>query len=250
MAAKRDEIIAFCDDYLKVGEFEDGCHNGLQVEGRETVERIVTGVSLSKKLIEAALERSADMVMVHHGYFPGEVASPLHLVGYRRERLKLLLANDLNLAGYHLPLDAHPTLGNNVSLCKLLGVKRVKPFDIGFIGELTHPMELERFAALVDEKLQARSFVLAMGKAQVQKVAIISGGASSPFAEKAALAGADVFLTGDLQEWVVRQVDEMGMNLIDAGHYNTEKEGIRNLGELVAKQFGIHTEFVDIPNEF
>lgn len=250
MAAKRDEIIAFCDDFLKVGEFEDGCHNGLQVEGREKVERIVTGVSLSKRLLEAALERGADMVMVHHGYFPGEVASPLHLTGYRRERLKLLLANDLNLAGYHLPLDAHPVLGNNISLCRLLGVNRVKPLDVGFIGELTRPMELERFAALVDEKLQTRSFVLATGKSKVKKVAVISGGASSPDAEKAALAGADVFVTGDLMEWVVRQMEEMGMNLIDAGHYNTEKEGIRNLGELVAKRFGIKAEFVDIPNQF
>lgn len=248
MPAKRDDIIAFCDRYLKVGDFEDGCHNGLQVEGRERIGRIVTGVSLSRRLIEKAIEREADMLLVHHGFFAIEIPSPLVLTGYRVERLRLLLAHDLNLAGYHLPLDAHPLIGNNISLCRLLGVKKPEPFDIGFMGELVRPMEFERFRALVDEKLETRSFAMEAGREKVKKIAIISGSGSSD-AELAARSGADVLLTGDIQEWNVRKIEELGINFINAGHYNTEKEGIRNLGELVAKKFKVEAEFIDVPNE-
>jgi dinuclear metal center YbgI/SA1388 family protein len=248
MPAKRDEIIAFCDEYLKVKDFEDKCHNGLQVEGKSEIKKIVTGVSLSRELIQQALDRGADMLLVHHGYFSKGIPSPLQLRGYRKERLKMLLENDLNLAGYHLPLDAHPIIGNNISLCKLLKVTKVKPLYVGFIGELAKPLESEKFCALVDEKLQVRSFSLAAGKPKVKRVAVISGGAS-PEAELAAAAGADAYVTGDIREDLVRTIEELGINFINAGHYNTEKEGIRNLGALVAKKFKVKAEFVDVPNE-
>lgn len=248
MSAKRDKIIEFCDEYLRIKDFEDKCHNGLQVEGKEDVSKIVAGVSLSKKLIEEALRRQADMIMVHHGYFSGEIAMPFRLAGYRRHRLKMILANDLNIVGYHLPLDAHPVIGNNISLCKKLGIRKAKPFDLGFMGELEKEMPFDRFNAVVEKQLCTHNFAMRCGKKKVRKVAVISGGAS-PDLEAAVLAGADVFLTGDVREDTVRRIEEMGGNFINAGHYNTEKEGIRNLGEMVAKKFRIETEFVDVPND-
>lgn len=248
MFAKRDKIIEFCDEYLKVKDFEDGCFNGLQVEGKEDTSKIVTGVSLSKTLIEKALEKQADMIMVHHGFFKSDVPSPLKITGYRRGRLKMLLENDINLAGYHLPLDAHPLIGNNISLAKMLGLVKNKPFSIGFIGELPKEMDFEKFRKKVEEQLCTHSFVIKAGKKKVKKVGIISGGASSYF-EEAHLVGADVFLTGDIWEEVVRKVEEVEMNYISVGHYNTEKDGIRNLGNMVAKKFKIEVEFVDVPNE-
>jgi len=248
MPVKRDKIIRFCDEYLKIKDFEDGCFNGLQVEGREDVSKIVTGVSVSKALIKKALERHADIIMVHHGFFVGDILSPLRLTGFQKERVKLLLENDMNLAGYHLPLDAHPVIGNNISLCKMLLVKKVKPFDVGFIGELEKEMDFEKFKKKVEVQLCTHSFAIAAGKKKVKKVAIVSGGDSPDF-ENAFFAGADVFITGDIRESVVRKIEEVGINFINAGHYNTEKEGVRNLGEMVAKKFKIEVEFVDVPNE-
>lgn len=248
MSAKRDKIIKFCNDYLKVTDFEDGCFNGLQIEGKEDITKIITGVSLSKALIEKAIEKQADMIMVHHGFFQNDIPSPLCLAGYRRDRIKLLLENDINLAGYHLPLDAHPIIGNNISLCRMLSVKKVKPFSAGFIGELEKEMDFERFRKKVETQLCTHIFAMPAGNKKIKKIAIVSGGDSPEF-EAAFLAGADVFVTGDIREDVVRKIEEVGINFINAGHYNTEKEGIRNLGELAAKKFKLKVEFVDVPNE-
>ena len=248
MPAKRDKIIRFCNEYLKVSDFEDYCYNGLQIEGKEDVGKIVTGVSLSKKLIEAAIDKKADMIMVHHGFFMNEMPSPFRLSGYRKNRVKELLENDLKLVGYHLPLDAHPVIGNNMSLCKILGIKKTKPFSYGFIGEIDKPTDFEKFKKHVEVQLCKQSFSIAAGKKKIKKVAIVSGGDSPDF-EEAYLAGADVFLTGDIREDVVRKIEEVGINFINAGHYNTEKEGIKNLGEMIAKNFKIEVEFVDVPNE-
>lgn len=248
MSVKRDKIIAFCNEYLKVKNFEDYCFNGLQIEGKSDVSKIITGVSLSKVLVEKAIEKKADIIMVHHGFFKGDVPCPLVLAGFMKNRVKMLLESDMNLAGYHLPLDAHPVIGNNISLCKMLGVKKTKPFDCGFIGELERETDFEKFRKKVEEQLCTHTFALEAGKKKVKKVGIISGGDSPDF-ELAFLSGADVFVTGDIREDVVRKIEEVGINFINAGHYNTEKEGIRNLGNLVAKKFKIEAEFVDVPNE-
>lgn len=248
MAVARDAIIKFCREFLQVENFEDACVNGLQVEGAEKITRIVTGVSLSEQLLQAVLKRHAQMVMVHHGFFVSSLPSPLMLRGFNRRRLKLLLENDLNLAGFHLPLDAHSKIGNNVSIAKLLGVKKLQPFDVGFIGEISRPVDYETFQALVAEKLNTS--IVAVGRSQdtVKKVAIISGGSSVTF-ETAAIEGADVLVCGDLREHIVRAAEEMNIAVINAGHYNTEKLGIQNLGALVAKKFQVPVEFVDIPCE-
>lgn len=242
----RNKIVKFCEDYLEVSKFSDYCVNGLQVEGGDEVAKIVTGVSLSQKLIEEAVKRNAQMIMVHHGIFKSDMGDLPCITGVLKERVKLLLENSINLCGFHLPLDAHLEIGNNISLCNLFGIKNVVPFDVGFIGELKKEVNFDDFLNVVKEKLGEKIYLIQAGKKKVQKVAIISGGASPDF-EEAAKLGADVYLTGDVREEVVRKIEEIGINFINAGHYNTEKLGIQNLGELIAKEFDIDVEFVDIP---
>jgi dinuclear metal center YbgI/SA1388 family protein len=249
MKASARQIAEFCQSYLQAARFEDHCENGLQVQGARQVEKIITGVSLSEKLISAALAKNAQMIMVHHGLFESEFNMPPRISGHLKARLKLLLENDLNLCGFHLPLDAHPLIGNNVSLCKLLGIeKRRAPYDIGFIGGLKREMSFAEFVKLVNQKLGVRAYALNSGPKKVRRVAVVSGGACKWF-EGAIDAGADTFLTGEVQEPAVRLSEELRANFIAAGHYNTEKLGIKNLGGLVAKKFKVRVEFVDIPCE-
>nr|MBD3359292.1 Nif3-like dinuclear metal center hexameric protein [Candidatus Buchananbacteria bacterium] len=249
MTVERNKIVKFCEEYLRVNEFEDKCHNGLQVEGKLEINKIITGVSLSQKLIKQAIAKKADMLIVHHGLFSGTWGSSLQITGLYKNRLKLLLENELNLMGFHLPLDAHPEIGNNISLCKILGItQKTEPLDIGFIGELKTEMNLTDFVKLVNEKLQTDSYSIAAGPDKVKKIGVISGGASPDF-KAFAQAGCDTFLTGDVRESVVRAVEEIGINFINAGHYNTEKLGVQNLGKVLADKFGVDVEFVDVPCE-
>lgn len=237
----------YCNDFLKVGEFKDYCVNGMQVEGNPKVSRVVMGVSISAAFIKAALKKRAQMLIVHHGFF-GEIGNPPQIQGVVRERLKLLLQNNLTLCGYHLPLDAHPKIGNNVSLCELFELENLSPCEVGFVGELPAPTPRQAFVESVNYKLGVKSFVIAAGPAKVRRVGIISGGASPEFAIAASM-GADTYICGDVRENVVRMVEESGINFINAGHYNTEKLGIKNLGDLIKKRFRVPVEFIDIPNE-
>ena len=186
------------------------------------------------------------MIMVHHGIFGNQIGSNPKIEGFLKGRLKMLLENDINLAGFHLPLDAHPEIGNNVSLCKKLGITNLQSFDIGFIGDLEKDMNFQELVDLVNKELSTDAYAIAAGPDKPRKVGVISGGSSGDFKE-AAQEGADTFIAGDLKEFVVRAAEETGINFINAGHYNTEKDGIYNLGELVKKEFGIEHEFIDIP---
>ena len=247
MAAQRDEIVSFCNDLLRVSEFHDYCLNGLQLEGRQRVTKIISGVSLSAALVQTAAKKRAQMIIVHHGIFQGDIPTPPFIGGTLRGRLKLLLDNDISLCGYHLPLDAHPKIGNNAALCQLLGVSGLAPFDVGFIGELQEPVPFPSFLGLVNSQIGCQAFSIAAGPKKVHRVAIVSGGASPDY-EKAVRAGADTFLCGDVRENVVRGVEELKINFINAGHYNTEKLGVQNLSAAIRKKFRIPADFVDIPN--
>ncbi len=247
-SAMRDDIIKFCSDYLKVKDFEDYCHNGLQVEGAEKVTKIVCGVSWSKKLVQHAIDTKAEMVLVHHGIFGDMLGKPPRIDGYMKERIAQLLINNISLAGFHLPLDAHPTIGNNASLCKLLGVKQLEKYDVGFVGNLTKAVPLDAFVKDVNEKLNTNSFVIDAGKKQIKRIGVVSGGAAK-WVYGAAKMGADAFLCGEPSESVVRATEELGVSFIAAGHYNTEKLGVTNMGKLIAKEFGIKAEFFDVPCE-
>jgi dinuclear metal center YbgI/SA1388 family protein len=250
----RNKIIKFCEEYLEVKKFPDYCVNGLQVEGAANVEKIVAGVSLSVKLINEAVDRQAQMIIVHHGIFKEQISTPPLIKGYVKNRLKLILENNLNLCGFHLPLDAHPVVGNNISLCRLFNLKNIKKIntpnygEIGYIGDLAKTMLFKEFVGEVNKKLKVKSYIISAGRKNIKKVAIVSGGASSDF-QIAAEMGADVFLCGDIREGIIEAVNETKINFINAGHYNTEKLGIQNLGKLLNKKFGIKVEFVDIPCE-
>jgi len=243
---QRDKIVKFCEKYLNVKDFQDYCHNGLQIEGSRGVNKIIVGVSLSMKLIDIAIKKKAQMMIVHHGIFINMIAQPPVIKGVMRKRLGSLMGHDINLCGYHLPLDAHPIIGNNISLCKLLGIKKTKPFEVGYIGILEKEMNFSDFAELVDKKLNVNSYIIPAGPKKIRNIAVCSGAASSRI-RSVAEYGVDVFLTGDVREETVREVEEMGINFINAGHYNTERSGIRNLGELLKNKFKIEVEFVDIP---
>jgi len=247
---QRDLIVNFCRDYLSVEKFHDYCLNGLQIEGASEVSKIITGVSWSQKLVQHAIDVKAEMILVHHGLFPNMLGTmpDVSIINFVKERVKQLLVHDINLMGFHLPLDAHPEIGNNVSICRVLGLRELKPLDIGFIGTLPRVMTLKEFTSLVAQEFVTKPRIVSAKPERVSKVAVISGGASSYYKEVIA-AQADTFLCGDLREDVVWAAEEAGVNVIDAGHYNTEKLGIKQLGELVAKHFGLEVEFFDVPCE-
>jgi len=204
-------------------------------------------VSLSKKLIEETIDRKAELLIVHHGIFGNALPSPPVIRGYWRERLALLLSNNITLCGFHLPLDAHPRIGNNASLCKLLGITNTKPVEgVGFIGTLPRAEPLRNFVQRVNRSLDTKSMVISGGPTNVRRIAVISGGSSGHF-QGAKDAGADTFVCGDMPEWNVRGIEETGLNVINAWHYNTEKLGIQNLGKLISTKFRIPVEFVDVP---
>lgn len=254
MSADRDDIIKFCTEYLRVEKFSDHCHNGLQVAGAKEVNKIIAGVSLSQALIKVAIAKKAQMIIVHHGFFKDAFGQPPVVEGYAAKRLKLLLNHDINFAGFHLPLDAHPIIGNNISLAKLFGLKNIKPIDtpdygeIGFIGNFDRAKLFSDFVAEVNQKLKTKAYVIAVGPEKIKRLGIVSGGASPDFAIAAKMR-ADVYLCGDIKEGMVEAIKETNINFINAGHYNTEKLGIQNLGNLIAKKFKIKVEFVDIPCE-
>ncbi|MDZ7342157.1 MAG: Nif3-like dinuclear metal center hexameric protein, partial [candidate division KSB1 bacterium] len=212
---KRDELIQHLNELLRINEFDDLSLNGLQVAGKETIERIVLGVSVSERLFRAAIEKQADLVVVHHGAFWKNAPTPYMLTGLHGRRMSLLIKHDINLVAYHLPLDAHPVLGNNAQLLKRLKLEAIKPVEIGFLGRLRQPMPINQFVARIDEELQTTSQVFAFGAAEISQVLVLSGG-SSPYYHLALENGADTLVGGDMREHLVRELEEVGLNFINA----------------------------------
>jgi dinuclear metal center YbgI/SA1388 family protein len=255
VAVTRDSIVSYLNEYLSISAVEDYCVNGLQVEGKGEISRVSLGVTISERLIRRSQAFGADMIIVHHGLFWKSDPHPFALRGVQRNRIAALLADDINLVAYHHPLDVHPEIGNGVLLVKRLGLTPVEPMDMlpvteahfGYIGELDKPETLDRLRERVDRRLRTTSLVFPFGKRRIRTVAIVSGG-GSPFYWKAAERGADAFIVGDVRENHVREVEEVGINLIAAGHYNTEKLGVQAIGRLLRKQFGLACKFIDVPN--
>jgi len=244
----RKQLELYLNDLLQTARFRDYCPNGLQVQGRESITHIVTGVTASLALIEAAIDARADAIVVHHGYFwKGEDA---RIVGQKHARLKRLLANDLNLFAYHLPLDAHPELGNNAQLGALLGIEPKGRFgddDLGWIGELSEPTKLSAFAETVAARLNRAPLVIGEADRPVRTVGWCTGGAQGWF-EAAVAAGVDVYLSGEASEQTTHLARESGVAYIGAGHHATERGGVRALGNHLAERFGVRHTFIDIPN--
>lgn len=245
---QREELNRYLDGLLEVSRYRDYCPNGLQVEGRGEIRRIVSGVTASFDLIQAALTEDADAILVHHGYFwKGD--NPC-LTGTRRARIALLIARELNLYAYHLPLDAHAEFGNNAQLGKRLGLVETGRFadqDIGVHGLLDAPMRLDAFAAQVKHRLGREPLVIGDAAREVRQIAWCTGAAQG-FFEEAINLGCDAYLCGEISEQQVHLARESGVAFIAAGHHATEKFGIQALGEHLAVQFGVAHKFIDIPN--
>jgi len=244
----RDTLIQALDQELEAGRFQDYCPNGLQVEGRREIRRVISGVTASQALITAAIEGGADLILVHHGYFwRGE---PQPITGMKRQRLHALLQHDVNLVAYHLPLDAHPRLGNNAQLALRLGLLVDGPLRddcVGLVGRLPEARAAETVAAGIAAALGREPLWVSGGSHPVHRVAWCTGGAQSLLAAAAA-RGVDAFISGEISEQTTHEAREMGVHYFAAGHHATERYGPQALGEWCAAQFGVEHHFIDIPN--
>ncbi|MCC8375943.1 type 2 GTP cyclohydrolase I [Photorhabdus bodei] len=232
---------------LNVGEFQDYAPNGLQVEGRAHIQRVVTGVTACQALLDEAVRHQADAIIVHHGYFWKNESAVIR--GMKRNRLKTLLCNDINLYGYHLPLDAHPSLGNNAQLARLINAKVVgliEPFVPH--GEFEQPITPVELAARIEQALGRQALHIGdNAPAEIRTLAWCTGGGQS-FIQQAAEFGVDAFITGEVSEQTVHIAREMGLHFYAAGHHATERYGIKALGEWLAGHYGLDVTFIDIPN--
>ena len=245
---QREELNRYLDGLLEVSRFRDYCPNGLQVEGRAESRRIVSGVTASLDLIRAAIAADADAILVHHGYF-WKSDDPC-LTGTRRARIALLLARELNLFAYHLPLDAHAQFGNNAQLGARLGLVETGRFadqEIGFFGAPEVPLRLGDFVALVTQRLGREPLLIGDATREMRRIAWCSGAAQG-FFEEAIKLGPDAYLSGEISEQQVHLARESGVAFIAAGHHATETYGIQALGEHLAASFGLEHRFVDISN--
>jgi dinuclear metal center YbgI/SA1388 family protein len=245
MIMQLDELCHFCNDYLCIDDFDDYCPNGLQVEGRSEVERLVTGVTASLDLIDAALQLDADAILVHHGYFWKGEAQPL--VGFKGRRIQRLIKNDLSLLAYHLPLDAHPGIGNNAQLASRMGWLVTHQDGMLWSGEVAQSCDVEQVMEELGDNIDSNPLLIHGGDHAVHKIAWCTGAAQT-YIEKAAALGADLFISGEISEHTVHFAREMGIHYIAAGHHATERYGVQALGELLASRFGISHSFVDIDN--
>lgn len=247
----RTQLLQAFDALLQPERFRDYGPNGLQVEGRASVRKIVSGVTASRALIEAAIAAQADTIFVHHGLFwKGQDG---RVTGWMKQRLALLLAHDINLFAYHLPLDAHPELGNNAQLGRQLGLKAQSRFgeqDLGFLGEGADSAGFETAEVLarhIETRLNRPVVLVNEVRRAVKKIAWCSGGAQSYF-EAAIAAGADAFITGEISEPQAHYARECGVAYLACGHHASERFGAPAVAAHVATQFGLAHEFIDIDN--
>jgi dinuclear metal center YbgI/SA1388 family protein len=257
--AERDQIIEFCDELLQIDRFTDYGPNGLQLPGNAEVTRVATAVSAHRASIEAAIEAGAQLLLTHHGLFWD--FHPRALSPQMATRLKLALTADLSVAGYHLPLDAHPTIGNNALMVERLGFTlatengeperfaAIKGSPIGMIGRHPDPrgINVAELTERIAKLLNRPPLLLGDGPECVTSIGVVTGAAASEIHEAVAL-GLDAFITGEPSEHVFADATEGGIHFFAAGHYATEVAGIKQLGEVVAAEFGVEHHFLDLPN--
>jgi dinuclear metal center YbgI/SA1388 family protein len=242
------DLTTYINDLLDVTKFKDYAPNGMQVQGKAKLKKIITGVSATQALIEASIEAQADVIIVHHGWF-WEKEDPC-IVGMKHNRLKPLIENDINLLAYHLPLDAHPELGNNAQLAKHLDIHIEDVMDnqgVGNYGRLPEYISLEKLGSNIAAALNRQPTLVSGGDHAIRKVAWCTGAAQN-WITKAAEAGVDAFISGEISEHTVHVAREMGVHYIAAGHHATERYGVQALGEHVSAKFGLLHEFIDIDN--
>lgn len=246
--ATRQEILAWCDATLQTDNFKDYAPNGLQVEGREHIGKIVTAVTASRAAINFAAAEGADMLLVHHGMF--WKSEPATITGWKKARIATLISHDINMAGYHLPLDAHPQLGNNAQLAQMLGWETDKQCgeqNLLNIGRLKTPQTLAQFSDGIEKALQRRPVVVGDADKVIRRVAWCTGGAQG-FFQTAIDEGVDAYLTGEISEAQYHLANETGTAFVSAGHHATERYGIQALGRALAENFGLECRFFDQQN--
>jgi dinuclear metal center YbgI/SA1388 family protein len=250
--ADRDEIIAFCDELLESGSFEDFGPNGLQVPGAAEVSKLATGVTANLELLQGAVDWGAELVLAHHGLLWGSEVSPLSVP--MAARLRALLCAEASLAAYHLPLDAHPEIGNNALLRDALGLQADdRPFGeakgsaVGLIGRAPEPIDIGELTRRLTEAVGREPLVFDAGPGRISSVGIVTGSGGFALHEAGPL-GLDALVTGEPSEPVMGEAREYGVHFLAGGHYATEIFGIRRLGELIAERFGIEHRFIDVPN--
>ncbi|RIX40731.1 MAG: Nif3-like dinuclear metal center hexameric protein [Rhodocyclales bacterium GT-UBC] len=245
---KREDLMEYLDGLLEPAKFRDYCPNGLQVEGRPVVSKLVAGVTASQALLDTASAKGADTILVHHGYFwKGEDS---RIVGIRRRRLGTLIQHDLNLIAYHLPLDAHPDLGNNAQLAKRLGLLADGRFgdqDIAWQGRSNEATTIDELARLIERQLGRAPLVIGQGTRPLRRIGWCSGGAQS-YLEQAIALGLDAFISGEISEQTVHLARESGVAYLACGHHATERYGVQAVAEHLSERFGLDCEFVDIDN--
>lgn len=253
MPATLNQLTAYLSAYLRPDSFQDYCPNGLQVEGRAEVRRLVSGVTACQALIEQAVAWQADAILVHHGYFwRGEAPQ---VVGMKRRRLSTLLASDVSLLAYHLPLDAHPELGNNARWGLLMGIalEAQRPLQpdlpgaVGNVGELPTAMSARAMLRCITHITGRDALHIGNPDAQVRRIAWCTG-AAQDYIDAAVAAGADMFVTGEASEQTVHVAREECIQFVAAGHHATERYGVQALGEHLSRQFEIEHLFIDVDN--
>jgi dinuclear metal center YbgI/SA1388 family protein len=247
----RRTLVSYLDQLLDAGRGRDYGPNGLQVEGREAIGKIVTGVSACHELFVRAREAGADAVLVHHGIF--WEGMPRVLTGFQHRRVAELIRGEMSLIAYHLPLDRHPELGNNILAGRSFGLVDLEPFGfheglpIGFQGRFPEPTPAAELAARCRRVYDQEPLAFLEGPDPVSTLGIISGGAQRDF-YSAITGGLDAYITGEVSEWVMNVAREAKVHYLAAGHYATERLGIRALGNHLRDHFGIEVEFLDVPN--
>jgi dinuclear metal center YbgI/SA1388 family protein len=244
--AELARIVDFCERTLDVAAFDDYCPNGLQVEGRGEVRRIVSGVTASQALLDAAVADGADLVLVHHGWFWRGEAQPL--VGMKGRRVRALMRADVSLLAYHLPLDAHPRLGNNRQLGLRLGFEQADAVDGLVWGtELAEALDADALAARIDRALGRAPLQVGPRLRGLRRIAWCTGAAQGMI-EQAAAAGFEAFISGEISEQTMHQANELGIAYFAAGHHATERYGVQALGERLGREFGVEHGFIDLDN--
>ena len=250
MSISTTALHTILNELLQPQFIADGCPNGLQVEGKTSIHKVVCGVTASAALIDRAIDVNADAILVHHGYFwKGE--DPC-VTGMKKQRIAKLLKHDINLFAYHLPLDVHPTLGNNAQLAKLLGIQDIENLESGKIsvalkGRFATPISPQALAQRLAQVLDKTPLVEQVNKAMISTVAWCTGGGQK-YIDLAASQGIDAYITGEVSEQTIHTAREMNIHFYAAGHHATERYGVKALGEYLADNYALDVEFIDIPN--
>jgi dinuclear metal center YbgI/SA1388 family protein len=246
------ELELYLENLLASKQIKDYCPNGLQIEGSQQIEKIVTGVTASQALIEQAVAQKADLLLVHHGFFWKNEAYIIR--GIKHKRIKALLENNINLMAYHLPLDAHAEFGNNQQLGKVLGIENIsaaeglEPTGIVMQGSLPVEQSAEEFAQTINVALNRTCLVVSPdNNKSIKTVAWCTGGGQG-YIEQAAALGVDAFISGEISEQTTHLAKELNIHFFAAGHHATERYGIKALGEHIAKKFECSVQFIDIDN--